>query len=203
MANAYFHGKRVSVSHKVLLDECERRGIVGAINQGRRTIAEQWVFWNHYKRYGWPVAAYPSPAAPHIKWGREHHAMDINDGIVDRVAAQYRAWGVPVSFNVSREPWHMDSINEVRLIAAANSIRNRGGILATLKPGMRHSDVRSLRYYLFDAGYNRAPTTTAKRYYGLRLKRMVKDFQRKHGLRADGVVGRHTWEVLKRVAARD
>lgn len=202
MANAYFHGKRVSESHKVLLDECERRGILSAINQGRRTLAEQWGFWNHYQKYGWPKAAYPSPAAPHIKWGREHHALDINDGIVDRVAAQYRDWGVPVSFNVGGEPWHMDTLDESRLIRAAHSIKERGGILATLKPGMRHSDVRALRYKMHDAGY-RTYTTTNKRFYGLRLKTQVKDFQRKHGLTADGVVGQRTWNVLNKVAARD
>lgn len=202
-ANYYFHGKRVSLAHKTILDEYERRHGFFVINQGRRTLAEQWVFWRIYQRDGWPIAAFPSASAPHIKANHENHALDINDGLSDRVAQFYRDLGVRgVVFNVRNEPWHIDFTDEESLIRVAHSLRARGGLLATLTPGIRHSDVLSLRYKLWDATGTDTSVSINKRYYGVGLAREVKKFQKAHGLTADGVVGTNTWKKLNNVAER-
>lgn len=126
--SVYHHGKRVSYSHGVLLrhyEQTKKRKL--HINQGRRTIAEQTRFWNAWQRFKRggppaPLAAFPAPGAPHIKNGKEHHALDIDDGVVDEVAEFYRELDVPVAFNVPGEPWHMDTLDEAKLISAAAKI---------------------------------------------------------------------------------
>lgn len=196
--NAYFHGKRVSRSHLAMLEEAERRGILTHINQGRRTLKEQAAFYAIYLRDGHPKAAFPAPNAPHIKAGHEHHALDIDDGVVDKVALLYHELGVPTAFNVLGEPWHMDTLDEGALIHAAGSLRGQRGILATLTAGTRHADVLVLRRRLRAAGYYDG--SLKGRVYGPLLRGRVKAFQRDNYLTADGVVTRRTWDVL--MAAR-
>jgi hypothetical protein len=198
MANAYHRGKRVSVSHGAMLSAYEHVHGAISINQGRRTLAEQWGFWNHYRKYGSPLAAYPSPAAPHIKWGREHHAMDVNapqpaHGLADF----YRSHGVPIAFNVRGEPWHMDTLNENALKAAA---RKLGDVLPTLRYHSSGKYVVTLKKLLYDHGVrNFSGKNSSNRYipfFGKYTKEAVMRFQSKHGLKADGIVGTSTWKAL-------
>lgn len=124
-ASVYHRGTRVSYSHGVLLRAYEHATKTTLhVNEGRRTLAEQTAFWNAYQRSlrggpPAPLAAFPSRNAPHIKSGHEHHALDINDGIVDRVFDFYRSKGVKVAMNVPGEAWHMDTTDEKSLIRAA------------------------------------------------------------------------------------
>ncbi len=190
--HAYFHGKRVSKSHKIMLDEAQRRGLVSYINQGRRTLAEQAAFYAHYLRYGHPLAARPWGGAPHIKWGAENHALDINDGVVDRVAAFYRSQGVPVAFNVRGEPWHMDTLSEQKLIAAARRIDKN--TYRTIKFGMRDPDVVTAKRWLYKLGIFKSKRRSKR--FGALLRTAVKRFQKRNGLKADGVIGPKTWKLL-------
>jgi hypothetical protein len=194
---SWFHDRRVSASHLALLEEAERRGILTGVNQGRRTLAEQAVFYAHYLRFGHPKAAKPLPTAPHIKMGHENHALDVNaPQPAGRLAAFYRELGVPVAFDVSGEPWHMDPTDEAALIHAAGSLRGIRGLLATLRPGMRHQDVRYARTLLrrhgaLPAGPNRTPV------YGVAMRAAAKRFQASRRLAADAVIGPATWKALK------
>lgn len=194
---SWFHDRRVSASHLALLEEAERRGILSGVNQGRRTLAEQAVFYAHFLRFGHPRAAKPLPTAPHIKMGHEHHALDVNAPEPARaLAAFYRDLGVPVTFNVSGEPWHMDPTDESALIHAAGSLRDIRGLLATLRPGMRHQDVRYARTLLrrhgaLPKGPNRTPV------YGVAMRAAAKRFQTSRRLAADAVIGPATWKALK------
>lgn len=197
----YFKQARVSRSHKTLLDEAERRGILNSINQGKRTLAEQAVFYANYLRNGWPKAAKPTPAAPHIKFCREAHALDIDDGVVDRVAAMYVEFGVPVAFNVPGEPWHMDTLDEQKLVHAAASLRGEKGILATIRPGMLHADVLYARSLLRRGGYM-APGRNRVRRYGVEMATACRRCQRDKGLKPDGVIGPATWKILRALPAR-
>lgn len=194
LASKYFNGKRVSRSHYALLKEAEKRGILNHINQGRRTLAEQWGFWRIYQRDGWPIAAYPTPAAPHIKWGREHHALDIDDGVVDRVAAFYRSEGIPVAFNVSREPWHMDTLNEGALKRAAQKYAH--WYLPVLKKGRSGPSVVTLKKLLYKKGL-RGFGSRYNPFFSQATHDAVKRFQKRHHLGADGVVGPTTWKFLR------
>lgn len=184
---------RLSGAHFVLCSEAIRRGIIAPadLNEGRRTIAEQTFFWFNQP----PPAAFPSPFAPHILRGKANHALDVESHKVQALANFYREMGVPVALNtVAGEPWHMVFPNEAALLRAAESLRERGGKLVTLKPGVRHADVKALRFRLWDTGVR---NTRGGKRYGPALARKVKRFQRKHGLRADGIVGERTWQKLK------
>lgn len=107
-----FHGKRVSKKWAVVLRHAETAGVHFTLNSGKRTLAEQWSLWRHYKRYGSPVAAFPSPTAPHVRLGRADHALDVDtaDGGA-RELAQYLRHDprhAHISFPVSGEPWHLE-----------------------------------------------------------------------------------------------
>lgn len=207
MAYSYttHRGKRVSRAHAVMLAAYERKtGRALYINQGARTIAEQTAFWNHYQRYGWPLAAYPSPGAPHIKYGRENHALDINADVVRGLAAFYRANGVPVAFNVPGEPWHMDTPSETALIAAAKRLGGTA-FLPTIRKGSHGPSVAKLQVYLRMAKDSRGKGYLpagwhAHESYTLFVRKAVRRFQREHNLTADGIVGPKTWGVLYRAA---
>lgn len=196
MASHYYHGKRVGGDHYVILRAYEAKyGVPAQVNQGRRTIAEQTAFWLHYLRYGSPLAARPWGGAPHIKWGKNNHALDINAG--DRagqsrhVAAFYRSLGIPVAFNVPSEAWHMDTLNSAALALAAARLRRS----PTLKLGSRGKHVKALKRLMWAKGLRRFERSTG--YFGLGTKRAIKRFQTKHHLKADGVVGPRTWKELR------
>ena len=198
-ASTRHRGKRCSMAHAIMLGAYERAtGTVLHINQGRRTLAEQAAFYAAYLRGG-VLAARPFPGAPHIKAGRAHHALDINDGIVDRVAAFYRSKGVPVAFNVRGEPWHMDTTDEAALLRAARKIGGVGD--PVLKLGRKGPSVVRLKKLLHAKGLrNFSGEGSSNRYnpfFGAYTKQAVVRFQRAHGLKADGVVGPSTWKALR------
>lgn len=200
----FINGTRVSWPHYVILKEAEKRNIINNDdpNEGRRTMGEQWGFYRIYLRDGKPKAAFPTPWAPHIKVGRTNHALDVDAPHPNEaLAAFYRSLGVPVVHNVAGEPWHMDFPDERALIRAATRLKERGGLLVTLSRGDRHDDVLSLRHMLWDAGYKKATTKFNKRYYGKELEKLVKTFQRRHGIHPDGVVTPKTWNKLKSVGS--
>lgn len=194
LASRYFHGKRVSRSHYALLTEAERRGIIRFINQGRRTIAEQTRFWLNYLRYGHPLAARPWPGAPHIKYGREHHAIDANDGPVDDLAAFYRSQGIPVAFNVPGEPWHMDTLDEAALKRAAEKYLHTA--LPVLKRGQTGPSVVKLKKLLYNKG-RRGFGPRNNPYFNKATEDAVKRVQKAHKMKADGIVGPNTWKILR------
>jgi GH25 family lysozyme M1 (1,4-beta-N-acetylmuramidase) len=196
-----FHDRRVSASHLALLEEAERRGIIDRINSGRRSMADQWRLVREKGIYH-PTrnpdgAALPTPNAPHIWVGRENHAIDADaPQPVGKLAAFYRDMGVPVSFEVSTEAWHFRPPDEQALIHAAGSLRGIRGLLATLRPGMRHQDVRYARTLLrrhgaLPKGPNRTPV------YGVAMRAAAKRLQTSRGLTADAVIGPATWKALK------
>lgn len=195
-------GKRVSLSHAAMLRAYEHaHGVELNVNQGRRTIAEQAGFYRIFLRDGRPRAAPPTPNAPHIKRGHEHHALDIDDGVVDEVAAFYRSHGVPVAFNVTGEPWHMDTLDEAALKAAAAKV---GTIDVTLKRGAKGPSVVCLKKLLHAAGVREfSANASSNRYdpfYGQSTETAVKRFQTRHDLKADGIAGPTTWAALRRRA---
>lgn len=193
------HGKRVSPAHRVMLrawEEEHNRTLY--INQGARTLAEQAHFYWLYKFRGGNVAARPWPPAPHIKYGKQHHANDINADVAQSVAAFYRKHGVPVAFNVSGEPWHMDTLDEAKLIAAAARLGK--SILPVLQRGQTGRSVVKLKKLLYDKGIRFFSGKNSSNryipYFGSSTKDAVQRFQKKHGLKADGEVGNSTWEEL-------
>jgi len=201
-SSVYFRNKRVSKAHAVLLRAYEDKfDAVVQINQGRRTIAEQWGFYRHYKKFGRPLAAYPSPGAPHIKYGQAGHALDINAGSgrgqAQHVAGFYRSLNVPVAFNVSSEAWHMDTLSEGKLKTAARKLGGR----RVLKLGSKGPSVVRLKKLLYNNGarnFSGAKSSNrANPIFNRYTKAAVIRFQKSNGLHPDGVVGDTTWRKLR------
>ena len=63
------------------------------------------------------------------------------------------------------------------------------------KPGDRHPDVNTLRHWLITLGDMKESIHTSEAY-DKELAEGVKNFQRRHGLATDGVIGRTTLEAL-------
>ena len=63
----------------------------------------------------------------------------------------------------------------------------------TLRSGMRSEEVRKLQQALIDQGYL---SGTADGIFGTRTENAVRKFQKKHNLKADGLAGLKTQEVL-------
>jgi hypothetical protein len=200
MAYTRYQGERVSKPHAAILRSYERKfGTPVQINDGARTIPEQWDRWNTYQRGG-PLAAYPNASAPHIKDGADNHALDINSGNApgqaSHVAAYYKSLGVNVAFNVPGEAWHMDTLDVGSLRDAAKKVDS------ILKVGSFGPAVVRLKKLLYDKGYrNFSGKRSSNRYrpmFNKWTRAAVKRFQREHGLTPDGVVGPATMKKLER-----
>lgn len=169
-----------------------------ALNQGARTLTEQAKFYATYLREGHPLAARPWSGAPHIKWRKQHHALDIdagtNAGQAQSVAAFYRRHGVPVAFNVNGEPWHMDTLSLSKLLAAAKKVSGHEHTL--LRFGSRGSLVLHAKRLLHNWGLK--GINTRNPLFGLGTRAAVKRLQAKHGLDVTGVIGPKTWKLLER-----
>lgn len=202
---------RLSEAHYIVCTEAIRQGIIEPedLNEGRRTMAEQWAFWRNQP----PLAAFPSPFAPHIKKGFANHAIDCNsiNHAADRLAGFYRSLGIRVAFNVPGESWHMDTLSQTELRNAAKKIR-RERDRAVLKSGERSGAIRFLKHQL---DYIRDPQTRKKYYrpgvskpekgwsklFDKDLVRAVKQFQADHGLPFDGQVGPKTDKAIDKAYA--
>lgn len=179
-----------------MLAEYERKtGVALFINQGQRTLAEQAAFYAAYLRGG-TLAARPTPSAPHIKFKRQHHALDINANVARKVAAFYRSHGVPVAFNVAGEPWHMDTLDEAALKRAAKAVT----VPSPLRRGHRGASVLKLKRLLYSRGVrNFSSTTSSSRFnpsFSIYTEQAVKRFQKSRNLTPDGRVGPATWRAL-------
>lgn len=203
MAYVFHRGTRVSKSHAAMLSAYEDRyGVALHVNEGARTWAEQAKFYAHFKRFGRPLAAKPSLSAPHIKWRKDNHALDINAGTkpgqAQHVAAFYRQHGVPVAFNVPGERWHMDVLDEADLKRAASKFSQ---VDPTLREGHKGPSVVRLKKLLYANGIrNFSGAKNSNRYvpyFGKYTKAAVRRFQIANNLTPDGVVGSSTWRKLR------
>ena len=102
-------GNLVSKEWNTALTRARKNNVRFTVNDGRRTMREQWARWRTYKAGG-NLAAFPSPNAPHIRAGRIDHAVDVssNDGGAPRLATWLRAHGMRATFPVGGEPWHIE-----------------------------------------------------------------------------------------------
>lgn len=208
----YILDTRLSPAQYIICQEAIRRGIIEPedLNEGHRTMAEQWHFWNNQP----PLAAYPQPGAPHIKWNLAHHAIDANsfNGASQRLQAFYQSLGIPVSHNVPSEAWHMDVLSAATVRAVAKAIKKKQGGKSYQRgdssPAVRHIkeqlhhivDPRTKEVY-FRPGQKK-PHDGWGESFGDELITAVKEFQRDHKLRDDGVVGPRTDKAIDKAYAK-
>jgi hypothetical protein len=77
-----------------------------------------------------------------------------------------------------------------------NSIGSSHATARTLRQGMRGSDILTLQTYLYKHQYGLTKKDLIS-YFGAKTKQAVIAFQKKHKLKADGVVGEKTSALLK------
>lgn len=131
---ATFRGKRVSTYWKTILDAADRAGVDFYLTSGQRTLAEQWALYRNPPA-GTPIVAFPSPTAPHVRTGRQDHALDQGGGL----AAWLRKQGVRVTFPVNGETWHLE--------VPASDLRRLYLRLKNRFPGYPDDEVRWLTEY--------------------------------------------------------
>lgn len=126
MPDNRFDGHKVSTSWDVVLTHARRMGTKFELDSGRRTMGEQWALWRNYRKVGHPVAAFPSPNAPHVRVGRQAHAIDVNnnDGGRARLQAYLNHEGLHPRQTVPGEPWHLE-LSEAELKNYAAKVRSR------------------------------------------------------------------------------
>ncbi|MFF0401823.1 peptidoglycan-binding protein [Streptomyces sp. NPDC005248] len=89
---------------------------------------------------------------------------------------------------------HLPSTPGRTATPSGGSIRAAAKAWPQLWSGSRGTDVRTAQYLLSAAGYD----VTADGAFGPRTAGAVKVFQKRHGLKADGLVGPNTWHKLIR-----
>lgn len=189
-------GDEVSFEWAVFLRRAVGDGWPGQLTEGHRTMARQMFFWTHQP----PLAAFPSPTAPHIRTGRFDHAIDVIGS--DWLIAYGRRHGITLVRTVRGEIWHLEVMNPAALqaFARANAHRVSLGKFPTLRRGANGPAVSRLQRHLRAAHVKHGPPVTG--HFGPHTANALKRFQSSHGLRPDGVAGPKTWRKLRRAVRR-
>lgn len=200
MADKVFRGKRVSGTWYVILTEAAK-SVVFQLNSGRRTRSEQERLirekgiWSPSNPTG--AAAY-SPSAPHIRVGREDHALDVDTGGGGnaRLTRWLEGQGVTMDHEIGAEPWHMEARSERALRALATRLRARNMDPVLKKGRVNRSATIRLQKLLRGNGYK---SVRVNGKYDLLTRAVVRKFQRanKIGVTPDTRVGPATWKALR------
>lgn len=201
-----FDGHHVSDAWFEVLTAARRAGVAFRLNSGRRTFAEQQRLHDLWRAGNGALAAVPSHTAPHIRTGRDDHALDVDmhvGGGVEGLRAWLRGHGLPTSLTVPGEGWHVEADSAAELRAASARLAQPPTLLGRLRarplrPGGRGRPVRAVQVYLRRAGLWKGRPAKLIGTYGPALERAVRTFQERVGLAADGVVGPKTFAALRR-----
>ncbi len=193
-------GERVSLPWHTLLATLRNTGTPYFVNEGRRTMARQWYFYNGWRRKlpGFNLAARPSPTAPHIRVGRPDHAIDFNGAAAVIDAAARR--GVRLTRTVAGEEWHLEA-DAAQLLRYHREHRHDLG-LRTLRLGARGRDVQRLQVMLRELGHYPGGHPNVTRRFGPQTRIAVQNFQRRHNMTPDGIVGPKTGVAIERAYDR-
>lgn len=122
----FFDGHRVSEPWFQVLTAARGDGVRFRLNSGRRTMAEQQRLYDLYRAGRGALAAVPNARAPHIREGRDDHALDVDMYWGDGIAGLRRwllAHRVATSLTVPGEGWHLEADSAAALRAAAERLR--------------------------------------------------------------------------------
>ncbi|ADB50160.1 glycoside hydrolase family protein [Conexibacter woesei] len=201
----HFDGHRVSDDWFDVLSGARRAGVAFRLNSGRRTFAEQQRLYDLWRAGVGALAAVPSHTAPHIRTGRQDHALDI-DQFAGVGTAGVRAWlrgeGLATTLTVPGEGWHVEADSATALQRVARRLARPRTVLERLRArplrrGAKTPDVKTVRTYLELAGLVDRDRTRRDEY-GEPLALAVRAFQRRVGLTEDGLVGPKTFAALRR-----
>ena len=184
-------GELVSKEWRAILLDMRADGVRFNVNEGHRTMARQWYFWRLYRSGAGNLAAFPSPFAPHIRTGRIDHAIDFSNDTA--VFAWLQNKGLAPRRTVTGESWHIEvSASNLRAYYAKWSHKHD-----VIRKGSKGAKVKTLQVLLRQTGYLRKDWKAHEKYT-LTVRKAVRNFQRRHDLPVDGVVGPRTWRSLRR-----
>jgi hypothetical protein len=178
--------KTAAPSWNALYAICRMKGVPiypSGSRSSYRPYADQQYFWSLYRSGRGNLAAYP---------GTSNHGLGL---AVDLATPQMRTmidrYGAPFGWakkwsDAPGEWWHIKWRGGVWKGKASDPVLRRGSSghsVATLQKLLRAKNVK------------RAPKPSG--YLNLATSRAVKRFQKKHSLKADGVVGAKTWKKLR------
>jgi D-alanyl-D-alanine dipeptidase len=151
-----------------------------------RTLAMQWYFWRLYQSGRGNLAAFPGTS--NHGWGL---AIDLFNQrmrqIVDAIGSKY-GWAKRWS-DAQSEWWHIK-------YSAAHDAHHYVSARPTLHHGMHGASVKLLKRWLRGLGFKSVDHSNV---FGHATVSAVKRLQKKHHLKADGVVGPATWKLLSRL----
>jgi lysozyme len=204
--NRSFDGHDVSDPWFEVLSAARRAGVRFRLNSGRRTFAEQQRLYDLWRSGAGAVAAVPSHSAPHIRTGRDDHALDVDMHVgagVEGLRTWLRGHGLATSLTVPGEGWHVEADGAAELRAAARRLAEPPTLLdrlraRPLRKGSKGRAVRAVQVYLRRAGLWSGRPAKLVGTYGPELERAVRAFQEHVGLAVDGVVGPKTFAALRR-----
>jgi len=123
MPDNRFDGKAVSTDWDSVLTHARRMGVEFHLNSGRRTMREQLFLWRNRGRAGFAnVVAFPQPNAPHIRVGRQAHALDVQTPGETQLQRFLQREGLHPTNPVRGEPWHLE-VPEGELRRYAKKVR--------------------------------------------------------------------------------
>lgn len=138
-----------------------------------------------YRLYGPGMAA--RPGTSNHGWGLAVDLMNMTQRRwIDRNGAKY-GWAKRWS-DAQHEWWHLKYRPGVWKGSSAGS--------PTLRLGSRGESVKKCQRLLRSKNVQGAPRVTG--FYGVATRKAVWRFQKKHGLKPDGVCGPRTWRLLRR-----
>jgi hypothetical protein len=181
----------------VVLNAAKAAGVDFQLNSGQRTMREQAALYRLYRLGRGNLAAVPSPNAPHIRVGRQDHAVDVDapSGGAKRLAAWLSGQGGRPGFPVPGEPWHIEMPGKDLKRIAAKWSRT-----PVLRRGSKGPSVVRLKKLLYDKGIREfSGEHSSNRYnpfFSIWTEKAVKQFQESNGMKADGIVGATTWKAL-------
>lgn len=131
MPDNRFDGKPVSTDWDSVLTHARRMGVKFHLNSGRRTMLEQTALFRAnmmrsgtrwVQRPGRPLTAWPLPTAPHIRVGRQAHAIDVQTPGETNLQRFLQKEGLHPTNPVRGEPWHLE-VPESELRRYARKVR--------------------------------------------------------------------------------
>lgn len=147
-----------------------------------RILADQQYFWRTMPR---GMAAYPGTS--NHGWGL---AVDVNNApLVNRYGAPF-GWQKKWS-DAQHEAWHMKWAGFGKTAGGSSS----GD--PTIRKGTKNP-AAVVRLQKLLRGLNL--TGIVNGHYGIWTRRAVRRFQKKHGMKVDGVVGPATWKALRQAS---
>lgn len=199
-ADNRFQTKRVSTYWDIVLTAAAKDTRF-RLNSGRRTKGEQLDLvrqkgvWSPSNPTG--AAAY-SPTAPHIRVGRQDHAIDVDTNYGEGEGG-LQLWleqhGATVRNPITQEPWHME-VEEADLRRLAAQVLQPDAEPVLAKGKVYPDAVKKLQRYLRALSFK---SVTVNGKYDLATRIAIKRFQRKHKIATDSraTVGPKTWRKLR------